>query len=108
MARMVVIYRNPKDPAAFDRHFVDVHAPLVQRLPGLRRMEISRGAITSRGDDGAHLVVILHFDSVADIHAAFASPAGQAAIADRMDVPPDSLTILQFEDRELLNAAKEI
>jgi uncharacterized protein (TIGR02118 family) len=101
MARMVVIYRNPRDPEEFDRHFAEVHGPLVKQLPGLRRLEVSHGPVVSPSKDHAHLVVILHFDDVAAIQAAFASAEGRAAIADRMDVAPGDLTILQFEDREI-------
>jgi uncharacterized protein (TIGR02118 family) len=101
VARMVVIYRNPKDPEAFDHHFDQVHAPLVRALPGLRKMELSRGPVVSpRGEPIAHLVVTLHFDSVAAMRDAFASPEGKAAVADPLDVAPEDRTILQFEDRE--------
>src|SRR5258706_15087415 len=30
MARMVVIYKAPKDPVAFDKHYVEVHVPLAK------------------------------------------------------------------------------
>jgi uncharacterized protein (TIGR02118 family) len=29
MARMVVVYKTPRDPKAFDRHYFDVHVPIV-------------------------------------------------------------------------------
>ena len=32
---LVVLYTLPYDPEAFDRHYVEVHAPLVDRVPGL-------------------------------------------------------------------------
>ena len=41
MARMVVIYRTPKDPAAFDAHYFEVHVPLAKKLPGLRKYVIN-------------------------------------------------------------------
>jgi uncharacterized protein (TIGR02118 family) len=30
MAQMVVIYRTPKDPQAFDEHYFGVHVPLAK------------------------------------------------------------------------------
>ncbi|MHB8414210.1 MAG: EthD family reductase [Acidiferrobacteraceae bacterium] len=47
MARMIVIYRTPADPAAFDKHYVDVHIPLAKNLPGLKRYEVSNGSIVA-------------------------------------------------------------
>ncbi len=37
MARMVVIYKTPKDVAAFTRHYFETHVPLAKKLPGLRK-----------------------------------------------------------------------
>jgi uncharacterized protein (TIGR02118 family) len=36
MARMVVIYRTPKNVEAFDRHYFEIHVPLAKKIPGLR------------------------------------------------------------------------
>jgi uncharacterized protein (TIGR02118 family) len=47
MAQMIVIYKTPKNPAAFDTHYFEVHVPLARQLPGLRRLETNRGPIIS-------------------------------------------------------------
>ncbi|MGH6973834.1 MAG: EthD family reductase, partial [Stellaceae bacterium] len=39
MAHMVVIYKTPKDKAAFDRHYFGTHVPLAKKIPGLRKYE---------------------------------------------------------------------
>ncbi|HKO15368.1 MAG TPA: EthD family reductase [Gemmatimonadaceae bacterium] len=90
MARMVVIYRTPKDPAAFDAHYMNVHIPLARRLPGLRRYDISRRPIlTPAGDPEPYLIGTLHFDDLAAIQDAFATPEGQACATDRRVLAPD-------------------
>jgi uncharacterized protein (TIGR02118 family) len=104
MAQMVVIYKTPKDPAAFDRHYFEIHVPLAKKLPGLRKYEVSRGPIaTPAGGPAYHLVAMLHFDDLAAIQRAFASPEGQAAAADRRIFAPDDseLMMLLFDDREV-------
>jgi uncharacterized protein (TIGR02118 family) len=84
MARMVVIYRTPADAAAFDAHYFGVHVPLAHKLPGLRKYEVSRGpVVTPAGGQAPYLIGTLHFDDMAAIRAAFASPEGQACAADR-------------------------
>ena len=104
MARMVVVYRKPKDVEAFDRHYFDVHIPLAKRLPGLRKYEISCGPVAVlAGSPDIHLIGTLHFDDVAAIQKAFASAEGQAAAADRQLYAPNEtgIQMFVFEDREV-------
>ena len=51
MVRFLVLYNTPQDPAAFERHYRDVHIPLTKKLPGLRRYTIGRHAKLIRGDE---------------------------------------------------------
>jgi len=104
MARMVVIYRTPKNVEAFDRHYFEVHVPLAKKLPGLRKYEISQGPIAVlAGSSDVYLIGTLHFDDLAAMKKAFASPEGQAAAADRRVYAPDEtgVQMFLFEDREV-------
>lgn len=101
MAKMMAIYREPKDIEAFRRHYFDVHIPLAKTLPGLRRYEVSQGEIAALSPGRPpFLVGSLYFDSLADIRAAFASEAGAACAADRRLFAPtdEDVTILLFDD----------
>jgi uncharacterized protein (TIGR02118 family) len=90
MARMVVIYRMPKDPVAFDAHYLEVHVPLAKQLPGLRKYEVSRRPIvTPAGDPEPYLIGTLYFDDLAAIRRAFATAEGQACAADRRVLAPN-------------------
>lgn len=97
MAQMLVIYRTPKDPAAFDKHYFDVHVPLAKQLPGLRKYETSCGPIVSlAGASDTYFVATLHFDSLAAIKEAFASECGRACAADRRRLAPDDHDVQMF------------
>lgn len=97
MARMVVIYRTPADPAAFDAHYHAVHVPLAKRLPGLRSYEVSRPPVlTPAGDPEPYLVATLHFDSLAAIREAFASDLGRECAADRRVLAPNDEDIQMY------------
>lgn len=99
MAKLVVLYRTPIDPAAFDRHYTDVHVPLAKRIPGLKGYQISVGGVgTPTGPSPYHLVATLHFDSVADIQAGFGSPEGQAAAADVAGFATGGVEMLIFDE----------
>jgi uncharacterized protein (TIGR02118 family) len=70
VARLVVVYKTPKDPSAFDRHYFDTHVPLAKKIPGLRKYEVSTGPLASpAGPSGVHLIAILQFDDAAAISA---------------------------------------
>ena len=36
LAKLMAIYKTPKDVAAFDQYYVSTHAPLAKKIPGLR------------------------------------------------------------------------
>ena len=83
MAKLFAIYQQPKDVAFFEAHYFNKHVPLAKAMPGLLSYEITRGDVTGvAGKHAVYLVGILEFESISAIHAALASPQGQAAAAD--------------------------
>jgi uncharacterized protein (TIGR02118 family) len=102
MAQLVVLYKNPKDVAAFDKHYYVTHIPIAKKIPGLRKYEVSQGpVVTPAGPSDFHLVATLHFDNMAAIQKAFASPEGRAAAADVQTFTTDPPHMLLFESREV-------
>ena len=101
MAKMIVIYKHPANPAAFDAHYFGVHIPLAKKLPGLRRYDVSRGPIASpRGAQDVYLVGTLHFDDMDAIQRAFASPEGEACARDVPKYARDEdVQMFLFDDR---------
>jgi uncharacterized protein (TIGR02118 family) len=81
-ARFIVLWGTPTDPEAFDRHYREVHIPLVRRLSGLRRYTLSRDVAPIRGREPLHQIAELDWDDMAALKAAFDSEVGQATAAD--------------------------
>lgn len=81
-ARLLVLYETPADPEAFDRHYREIHIPLVHRLPGLRRYTAGRNVIQMRGGEPYYLVIEADWDSMDELRSAFASPQGLATAED--------------------------
>jgi uncharacterized protein (TIGR02118 family) len=101
MAKMVVVYKTPKDKEAFEKHYWDVHIPLASKLPGLKKYEVSRGPVTViAGNKETHLIAILHFDSMEAIKQAFASECGINCAKDRRILAPndDDVQMFLFDD----------
>jgi uncharacterized protein (TIGR02118 family) len=103
MAAILVMFKTPKDVAAFDKRYFEAHVPLAKKIPGLIKYEVSQGPVTTpNGASDIHLVAILHFNDLTAIQSALASPEGQAALADRLSFAPEgSVEILRFDSREL-------
>ena len=82
VAKLIVIYRTPRDPAEFDRYYAQVHTPLVKKIPGLRRLEVTRLTGAPSGASDLYLIAELYFDNAAARESALASNEGKAAEAD--------------------------
>jgi uncharacterized protein (TIGR02118 family) len=104
LARMMVVYRTPEDVEDFSRHYFETHVPLVKRLPGLRKYEVSHGPIICPADSfDAYMIATLHFDDMAALRNALASEEGQACGADRRKFAPDTsgFQTFLFENKNL-------
>ena len=102
MAHVVVMYKTPKDAAAFDKHYSETHIPLAKKIPGLRKYQISRGPVaTPAGPSAYHLIATLHFDDLAAIETGFDSPEGKAAGADVAKFATGGADMIMFDNREV-------
>ena len=99
-SKLIVMYPKPADPARFDKHFREVHMPLVEKMPGLRGFAFGP-ANSLDGSDGAFFWIFVGtFDSLGAITAALSSPEGQAAVADIPNYSQAAPTILHLDATE--------
>ena len=82
MPRLIVLYRPPEDPDAFDAHYRDVHTPIVSRYPNLRDMRLTKLAGVAGRPAPYYLMAEMAFDSFADLDAALGSEAGAESARD--------------------------
>jgi uncharacterized protein (TIGR02118 family) len=99
MVKLIALYTRPADVAAFERHYREVHTPLVKAMPGLRRLEVSRTTGAPMGEPRYYLVAEMFFDDAAALRAALKSPEGLAAGKDLMSFARD-LVHMMFADIE--------
>jgi uncharacterized protein (TIGR02118 family) len=75
--------RSDMSPEAFARYAQEQHLPFVTQLPGLRRLVINQVLPDPNGPPPAFDGIAEDwFDDLAAMGAAFASPEGQAVLAD--------------------------
>jgi uncharacterized protein (TIGR02118 family) len=102
MAKLLVLYKKPADPAKFDAHYFAVHAPLAKKIPGLRGYGVSSGAVAvPRGESPYHLVAELVFDSMDALQAGLGSAEGKATAADLANFAQAGVELYMFETRNL-------
>ncbi|MBE3560176.1 MAG: EthD family reductase [Ktedonobacteraceae bacterium] len=88
---MIALYKEPADREQFDKHYFNVHVPLVQKLPGLLKAEVHR---FSGKNAPYYLMAILYFNNRDERKAALSSPEGQATSADLPNfTAPDDVVI---------------
>jgi uncharacterized protein (TIGR02118 family) len=87
--KLVVLYTQPDDAAAFDAHYLGVHGPLVDKLPGLVRWESAQlVAAADGGELTYHRQAELYFADQTALEAALGSDAGAATVADYGQIAP--------------------
>src|SRR5690606_27191769 len=47
VAKLLVIYKDPKDKDAFDSYYFSTHVPIAKKIPGLKKYSVSTGGIGS-------------------------------------------------------------
>ena len=87
--KLVVLYTQPDDPDRFDDHYLGVHGPLVEQIPGLERWEAARFvSALDGGDQTYHRIAELYFADQAALQAALGSDESGATAADYQQIAP--------------------
>jgi len=98
MTKLIALFRKPADPAAFDKHYFEIHTPLVEKYPGLRKLEITRVTGAPIGETKFHLLCEMYFDSKDAMDAALASSEGKTVARDLMSFGSDVVTVFVGEE----------
>ncbi len=102
MAKLVVLYKNPKSAEAFDKHYASTHIPLAKKIPGLKKYDVSQGAVGApTGPSGIHRVATLYFDSMDALKAGLASPEGKAAAGDLANFADGGADLYLFDTKDV-------
>lgn len=88
MAKVLVTYQQPTDQEGFERHYHNVHIPLVQKLPYLKGAEIHRVLQAQNTSENYYLFAELLFDNPAFLSESLASPEGQEVQGDVLNLLP--------------------
>lgn len=91
MHKLVVLYPEPVDRAAFEAHYRSVHLPLCAKLPGVQQITFALGI------DGPYFAMFeATFADGEALGAAMSSPEGQAVEADVPNYATGGATVFTF------------
>ena len=100
MVKLVALYKKPEDEAAFMQHYNGVHTPLVKKIPGLRKLEITHLSGSPMGEAPWFLMAEMYYDSMDAMNSANASPEGKATARDLMSFAIKHVTMVFGEVKE--------
>lgn len=85
MVKLIALYKKPSDTEAFDNHYKNKHTPLILKMPGLQKLEVSKITGAIGGEAKFYILAEMYFESEDALNAAMASPEGKAAGKDLME-----------------------
>jgi uncharacterized protein (TIGR02118 family) len=99
MVKFIALYKQPANPAEFDKHYFEQHLPLANKIPGLVRCEVSKIVGSPMGESEFYLIAELYFENMDALKAGMSSPEGKASGKDVMTFAKDIVTFMFAEEK---------
>lgn len=100
MVKLIAMYRTPADAEEFDKHYFEVHMPLIYKMPGLLKTEVSRLSGMPGQDTKYHIMAEMYFESMDKLNESLASAEGKAAGKDLMSFAKDYVIMMFGEVKD--------
>lgn len=94
MVKLIALYRKPADIDQFEKHYFEVHMPLVAKIPGLLKSEVARLKGLPGQDSKYYMITEMYFENLDSFNAGMASPEGKATGKDLMGFARDYVDML--------------
>jgi len=101
MHKLVVVLRSGEAGAALEQGWGERFVPRAERMPGLRKVVVSRPVGAPGGEVQVVLLHELFFDDLESLRSAMVSPEGQAAGRALMDLAPGQVELFFAEHLEM-------
>ena len=95
---LTVLYGQPDDPAAFDAHYFDTHASMVDKIGGLNRWSARKIDSMDGSTPPYYLIAELEFDSLEQLQESMGSAEGQTAANDVPNFASGGATMVVAHD----------
>jgi len=94
MVKLVALYKIPENIEDFEKHYYEIHMPLVEKMPGLLRAEVSKLTPMPGAENKYHMMAEMYFEDMDKLNESMASAEGRAAGKDIMGFAKDYVIML--------------
>lgn len=98
MVKLIALYKQPADKEKFDEHYFNTHAPITSKIPGLRKMEVTRIVGSPMGESEFYLLCEMYYDDHESLQKAMRTDEGKASGRDVMKFAGDIVTLMIGEE----------
>jgi len=102
MAKIIVLFGQPKDPKQFDEEYWKDHVPVAKQMPGLKKYTVHKIVGAPRGEPAYYQVVELEFENMDYLKKALESPAARESGRHGVKIATGGITFLYAESKEAL------
>jgi uncharacterized protein (TIGR02118 family) len=102
MVKLIALYNHPERVADFERHYREVHVPLVLSMPHLESFRLGRPFAAAGDDPAFHLVAEMSYGSREELDRSLASEEGARAVEDLENFAAAGVTVVTVEMEEVL------
>jgi uncharacterized protein (TIGR02118 family) len=94
MVKLIALYKKPADVEAFEQHYTQIHIPLIEKIPGIRKTEWSRITASPTGEAPYYMIYEMYFDNMDAYKMAMKSEENKAAGKDLMSFAKEVVTLM--------------
>ncbi|NHM31065.1 EthD family reductase [Neobacillus terrae] len=99
MIKMIALYKHPENKETFDEYYKNTHTPITAKIPGLRKMEVTKIIGGPMGGEGKYyLMCEMYYDDMASFKAAMKTGEAKASGKDVMSFAGDLVTLMIGEE----------
>ncbi|MFC4619121.1 EthD family reductase [Camelliibacillus cellulosilyticus] len=98
MVKLIALYKQPEDENAFDEHYRNVHTPVTKKIPGLRKMEVTKIIGSPTGKSKYYLLCEMYYDDHDALKKALKTDEAKASARDLMAFAGDLVTLMIGEE----------
>jgi uncharacterized protein (TIGR02118 family) len=100
MVKLITLYQKPADVDAFEQHYAQIHVPLVEKIPGIRKTEWTRFLASPQGEAPYYMMYEMYFDDMDAYRVAMKSEENKAAGQDLLSFAKGIVTLMVAEAYE--------
>jgi len=101
MVKLIALYKQPEDKVKFDEHYFNTHVPITAKIPGLRKMKVTKMVGSPMGGESKYyLMCEMYYDSMDAFKAAMKTDEAKASGKDLMSFAGELVTLMIGEEVE--------